>query len=60
MGYARSPFRDFEGYLRIIVSLDEDDIQFILKQYISKVVLYELSPGIYSIKNRSSLHHRRS
>ena len=27
MGYARSPFRDFENYLRIVVGLDEDDIQ---------------------------------
>ena len=26
MGYARSPFRDFESYLRIVVGLDEDDI----------------------------------
>ena len=24
MGYARSPFRDFESYLRIVVGLDED------------------------------------
>ena len=27
-GYARSPFRDFEIYLRIVVDLDEDDIQY--------------------------------
>ena len=33
-GYARSPVRDFESYLRIIVGLDEDDIQLILKQHI--------------------------
>ena len=32
MGYARSPFRDFENYLRIVVGLDEDDNQLILKQ----------------------------
>ena len=32
MGYARSPFREFEGYLRNVVGLDEDDIQLILKQ----------------------------
>ena len=30
MGYARSLFRDFEIYLRIVVGLDEDDIQLIL------------------------------
>ena len=33
MGYARSPFRDFESYLAIVIGLDEDDIQLILKQY---------------------------
>ena len=30
--YSRSPFRDFESYLRIVVGLDEEDIQLILKQ----------------------------
>ena len=32
-GYANSSFRDFETYLRIIIGLEEDDIQLILKQY---------------------------
>ena len=32
MAYARSPFRVFESYLRIVVGLDENDIQLILKQ----------------------------
>ena len=27
MGYARSPFRDFETYVRIVVGLDEDDLR---------------------------------
>ena len=36
MGYARSPFRDFESYLRIVVGLDEDDIQLNLKKIQSK------------------------
>ena len=27
MGYARSPFADFESYLRIVVALNEEDIQ---------------------------------
>ena len=40
MGYARSPFRDFESYLTIIVGLDEDDIQLILKQYNSNFLTY--------------------
>ena len=26
MGYARSPFRNFESYLIIVVGLDEDDV----------------------------------
>ena len=46
MAYARSPFRDFESYLRIVVDLDEDDIQLILKQYNANFVTYELDPGI--------------
>ena len=31
MGYARSPIRDFESYLRIVVGLEEDIIQLIFK-----------------------------
>ena len=46
-GYARSLFRDFESYLRIVVGLDEDDIKLILKQYNSNFVTYGLLPGIY-------------
>ena len=53
MGYARSPFRDFESYLRILVGLDEDDIQLILEQYSSNFVTYEIPHGIYSIKDIS-------
>ena len=30
LGYARSEFRDFESYLRIVVGLDEGDIQLLL------------------------------
>ena len=51
MGYAQSPFRDFESYLRIVVGLNEDDIQLILKQYNEKFITYDLSPGIYTIKD---------
>ena len=36
MGYARSPLRDFESYLRIVVGLEEDNIRLILKQYNEK------------------------
>ena len=35
MAYARSPFRDFESFLRIVVGLDGDDTQLILEQNIS-------------------------
>ena len=33
MGSAGSPNRDFESYVRILVGLDEDDVQLILKQF---------------------------
>ena len=48
MGYARYPFRDFESYLRIVIGLEEDNIQLILKQYFEKFVTYELDPGNYT------------
>ena len=51
MGYARSPFRDFESYLRFIVALDEDDIRFILKQYNANFVSYDVDPGTYTIED---------
>ena len=49
MGYARSPIGDFESYLRIVIGLDEDDIQLILKQNYEKFKTYELDPGNYAI-----------
>ena len=57
LGYSRSPFRDFESYLRIVVGLDEEDIQLILKQYNSHFLTYELAPGIYSIPDISDAIH---
>ena len=51
LGCARSPFRVFESYLRIVVGLNEDDIQLTLKQYISNFVTYEISPRIYTIED---------
>ena len=53
MGYARSPFQDFESSLRIAVGLDEDDIQLILIQYNSNFVAHEIFLGVYSIKGIS-------
>ena len=54
MGYVRSPFTDFESYLRIVVDLDDEDIRLISKQYNSHFITYELScPGIYTIQDIS-------
>ena len=53
VGYSRSLFRDFESYLRIVVGLDEEDIQLILKEYNSHFITYELTPGIYTIQDIS-------
>ena len=44
MGYAQSPLRDFGSYFKIVVDLDERDVQLILKQYNSFFVTYELIP----------------
>ena len=52
-GYTRSRFRDFESYLRIVIGLDNKDIQLILKEYNSHFTSYELPPGIYSIQDIS-------
>ena len=57
LGYSRSLFRDFESYLRIVVGLDEEDIQLILKDYNSHFITYELTPGIYTIQDISDAIH---
>ena len=51
MGYARSPFRDFESYLRIVVGLEKDKIRLILKPYNEKFITYELDSGNYFIED---------
>ena len=51
MGYARSPFGDFESYLRIVVGLEEENIRLILKQYNEKFVTCEIDPGNYTIED---------
>ena len=53
MSYARSPFRDFESYLRTVVGFNEDDIRWILKENNINFVTYELTPGIYKIEDIS-------
>ena len=32
LGYSASPFRDFESFLRLVIGLDEEDVQLILKE----------------------------
>ena len=54
LGYSASPFRDFESYLRLVVGLDEEDIQLILKEYNSHFITYELTPGNYTIQDISN------
>ena len=53
MAHGGSPIPDFKGFLRFVVGLDEDDIQLILKQNISNSVTFDLTPGIYSLKDTS-------
>ena len=55
MGYARSPFRVFESYLRIIVGSGENDVQSFLKQDISSFVTGEIPPSVYSTKDSSEI-----
>ena len=45
MGYGRSLFQNFESYLRIVVDLDEADIQKIFKENNSVFVKSEIPPG---------------
>ena len=47
MGYSPSSFRGFESYLRIVVGLEEVDIQLVLKQHLSIFDTYEKTPGFY-------------
>ena len=60
MCYARSPIRAFESCLRIIVGLNENDIQLILKQNISRFMTYEIPPGNYSIEDISEIVSTKS
>ena len=53
IGYARSPLRDFESYLRVVVGLDKDDIRLILKQKNLNFDTYELNLRIYTIRDIS-------
>ena len=52
-GYIRSIFQNFENCLRTEVDLVENDIRFILDEYKSNFITYELEPAIYTIKDHS-------
>ena len=52
-GYCASSFQDFESYLRLVIGLDEEDIQLILKEYNSHFITYQLTPGIYTMQDIS-------
>ena len=51
--YMHSSFKDFESYLKILSSLDENDIHLIFKQYIPKFATYKIPPGVYTFKDLS-------
>ena len=53
MGYGRSPFQDFESYLRIVVGSDEDDFQLILKHINSTFIKCEIPISVFSLKDFS-------
>ena len=55
LGFARSPFRDFETYLRVVVGLDESDIHINIKQKNSNFITYEIPPGIYPVEDFSEI-----
>ena len=60
MGYGRSPFRDFKSYLRIVIGLNEDDVQLISKQNNSNFVIYELTTGHNPIRDISEPVYTRT
>ena len=51
MGYARSRFRGYESYLRIVFGLDEDIFNWFWNNFSSSFVTYEIPPGIYSTED---------
>ena len=45
--------QDFESYLRTVVALVEDDIRFVLDEYTSNFITYDLPIGIYTFEDNS-------
>ena len=58
LNYMRSSLRDFERYLRLLSSLDENDIQLILKQYNSNFTTYKIPPAAHIFKDLSEVLSR--
>ena len=55
---SRFIFQDFENYLRTEVDLVQSDIGFVLADYTSSFILYEIPPGIYTFKSLSEVPTR--
>ena len=51
MGYGWNTIRDFESYHRLVVAVDEDDLQLNLKQYKEIFVTNHLNPSLYTIED---------
>ena len=57
-GSARPPIRNFESNHKLVIGLDEDDIQLFLKQQNSNFLTYEIRPSFNSIKDFSEVVYR--
>ena len=51
--YTSSVFPDFESYLRTEIDLVQNDNKLVLDEYNSRLITYELDPGIYTFKDIS-------
>ena len=55
LGYARSPFLDFESTHRSVVDLDADEIQLMLKLYNSIFITFGLFPRLHIVTDISEV-----
>ena len=51
--YVDSVFQNFESFLGTEIELVEDDVRLVLDDFISKFITYEITPGIYTLKDLS-------
>ena len=51
--YNSSTFQDFNSSLRREIALVEDDNRLVLDEYNSSFIIYELEPGIYTVRDLS-------